>query len=243
MDKPIKNIYQRVLGVMEDVEYIQKSDKKVNNMYRFVSHDQVTGKLHPFLVKHGIVVVPNVKSREQNGNMTIICLDVAFINADKPEDLIRIESWGYGIDGGGKDQNGNEKGMGDKGPGKAVSYAFKYALLKIFCLETGDDPDNDAHAEHIPDANLRHKKDDAISPREKSINSMLTLEEFYNTIFPYMPEHNDPSFGSTANMLEYLNTMVTKTRHLNELMHQAMRSEEMMKRFCSSWLAWHKAKS
>jgi hypothetical protein len=41
--------------------------------------------------------------------------------------------------------------MGDKGPGKAVSYAFKYALLKVFCLETGDDPDNDANARYEPE--------------------------------------------------------------------------------------------
>jgi hypothetical protein len=29
----------------------------------------------------------------------------------------------------------------DKGPGKAISYGVKYALLKVLGLETGDDPD------------------------------------------------------------------------------------------------------
>ena len=49
-----------------------------------------------------------------------------------------VRAFGYGIDNG------------EKGPGKAVSYAVKYALLKTFCLETGDDPDRDAGTEHVP---------------------------------------------------------------------------------------------
>ena len=30
----------------------------------------------------------------------------------------------------------------DKAPGKAISYAFKYALLKTFALETGEDEES-----------------------------------------------------------------------------------------------------
>jgi hypothetical protein len=44
-------------------------------------------------------------------------------------------SFGYGID----DQ--------DKGAGKAMSYAVKYALLKTLGLETGDDPDENQDAQ------------------------------------------------------------------------------------------------
>jgi hypothetical protein len=38
----------------------------------------------------------------------------------------------------------------DKGPGKAISYAVKYALLKALGLETGDDPDEDQASVHKP---------------------------------------------------------------------------------------------
>lgn len=127
-----KNIYQRMLAIMADLDYIQKSDKTVNNQYRFVSHDQVTAAIHPLLVKHGVLAVPTVHSLAQEGNRTSVCLTTYFINVDEPMDKIFVESWGYGVD------------QSDKGPGKAVSYAFKYAILKTFCLETGDDPDTDA---------------------------------------------------------------------------------------------------
>jgi hypothetical protein len=225
MQKNEKNIYQRIIGVMEDVEYIQKLDKKVNNQYRFVSHDQVTGKLHPALVKHGIVVIPTVKSLAVDGNRTTVCLDVSFVNCDKPEDLVKIESWGFGID------------QGDKGPGKAVSYAFKYAMLKVFCLETGDDPDNDAEATHEPEVKSSQKKPESNSVQERP--TPLASEEFYYKIFIFIPEHIDPSFGSARNMTDYLNSLASEHISIEKIMTQALRSEEMMKRFCNSWYQWH----
>jgi hypothetical protein len=58
-------------------------------------------------------------------------MTVRFVNVDDPQDFFDVETFGYGLD----DQ--------DKGPGKAMSYAVKYALLKTLGLETGDDPDED----------------------------------------------------------------------------------------------------
>jgi hypothetical protein len=130
------NIFKRILGVMSELSYIGKGDKTVNGQYRFVSHDQVTAKLHPLFVKYGIALVTTVEGAEQIGNRTSVRLSICFVNTDCPLDNFTVKSLGYGVDGG------------DKGPGKAVSYAYKYALLKTFCLETGDDPDNDADAHY-----------------------------------------------------------------------------------------------
>ena len=59
-----------------------------------------------------------------------------FVNVDDAADFIEVATAGYGID----DQ--------DKGPGKAISYAVKYALLKTLGLESGDDPDEDQDTVH-----------------------------------------------------------------------------------------------
>jgi len=72
---------------------------------------------------------------------------VIFVNVDDPKDRTATTHIGYGIDSSEKD---GRISVGDKGPGKAISYAFKYALLKTFCLETGDDPDNDANSAYEP---------------------------------------------------------------------------------------------
>jgi hypothetical protein len=133
-----RNVHQRMIAVTKAVGNVAKGDKKVNGQYSFVSHDAVTKALQPHLVEQGLAVLPTVVARTQDGNRTEVDMEVLIVNVDNPEDTVTIKAFGYGID--------NQ----DKGPGKAVSYATKYALLKAFCLETGDDPDNDAKTEHEP---------------------------------------------------------------------------------------------
>ena len=78
-------------------------------------------------------------SRETNvdGNRVELKLDIRFVNIDEPADYTDVPSFGFGID------------SQDKGPGKAMSYAVKYALLKTLGLETGDDVERD-NIEHSP---------------------------------------------------------------------------------------------
>ena len=59
-------------------------------------------------------------------------MTIRFANIDAPSDFIDVPTFGYGVD------------QQDKGPGKAMSYAVKYALLKALGLETGDDADNES---------------------------------------------------------------------------------------------------
>ena len=125
------NIYQRLSEVMKEVSYIKKEDKKVNGQYTFASHDAVTAKIRPYLIKNGIVTIPRVVSHTQDGNRTEVDIEIDFVNIDNPEDKIVVPTFGYGID--------NQ----DKGVGKAISYAVKYAYLKVLALETGDDPERD----------------------------------------------------------------------------------------------------
>jgi len=133
------NIYQRINGIMSEAKYIEKEKKQVNGQYRFASHDAVTAKLNPLLVKYGVVVVPDIVEMLQSGNRTTCKLQITFINIDNPGDKFHVTYYGYGLDGQ------------DKGPGKAISYAFKYAMLKTFCLETGDDPDQDSKTVFTPE--------------------------------------------------------------------------------------------
>jgi hypothetical protein len=126
------NIYQRIQAVMRDVEYIQKEDKKVNNQYRFVSHDAVTAKVRPALIKHGIVITTENINRVQNGNRCEVVVTYRVVNVDDPNDFCITQSCGSGID--------NQ----DKSDGKSLSYSYKYLLLKLFALETGDDPERDS---------------------------------------------------------------------------------------------------
>lgn len=124
------NIYQRINAVQQEIDFVQK-EKKQGMRYSIVSHDAVTAKVRPLMVKHGIVYYPLQFKMEQVGNRTQLICQVAFQNIDDVTDRMVVDTAGFGID----DQ--------DKGPGKAISYAVKYALLKALGLESGDDPDED----------------------------------------------------------------------------------------------------
>jgi hypothetical protein len=92
--------------------------------------------VRPLMVKHGVLYYPTEMVMSQVGNRTEMQMYVRFVNVDDRDDSIAVATAGYGID----DQ--------DKGPGKAISYAVKYALLKTLGLESGDDPDEDQETKH-----------------------------------------------------------------------------------------------
>lgn len=136
------NIYQRLNEVRKVVEYLQK-DKEVAGKYMVVTHDAVTALVRPRLVEFGIITVPNlVKSQTTNTSMTtgkgipIIRYEatyrVTFVNMDEPTERVDMEIESHALD------------EGDKAPGKAISYAVKYALLKMFNIETGEDEESRA---------------------------------------------------------------------------------------------------
>lgn len=138
------NIHQRIAKVMQTITYIQK-ERKAGMRYTIVSHDAVTAKVRGPLLEAGIHYYPKTVSHVQNGNRTQCEMVVRFVNIDDPSDYIDVETFGFGID----DQ--------DKGPGKAMSYAVKYALLKCLGLETGDDPDLEQDVQHKQA--VQHKRD------------------------------------------------------------------------------------
>jgi hypothetical protein len=130
-----KTVLQRLNAVQDEVDYVQK-EKKAGMRYSIVSHDAVTAKVRPLMVKHGVLYFPHEFDMKQVGNRTELTCLVRFANIDDRDDWIDVGSAGYGID------------EQDKGPGKAISYAVKYALLKCLGLESGDDPDYDQDVKH-----------------------------------------------------------------------------------------------
>lgn len=160
------NIHQRLAEVMQSVTYIQKEAKQ-GMQYKIVSHDKVTAKVRPALLAAGIVYYPIRCEHTHNGNRAECEMTVRFVNIDDPTDFFEVQTFGYGVD------------SQDKGPGKAMSYAVKYALLKALGLETGDDADHDSidHSRNDPantpeptDAEVRDRIKAAISKQGNAAN-------------------------------------------------------------------------
>ena len=133
------NLYQRINEVRKAINYVQK-DKSVSTgggSYKAVTHDQVTGMVREHMVKHGIVSYPILvesKSNAKEGDAKQFryeaTYDIVFVNIEDPSDKLCIRIQAHAMDNA------------DKAPGKALSYAKKYALLKLFELETGEDEES-----------------------------------------------------------------------------------------------------
>ncbi|HET6890500.1 MAG TPA: ERF family protein [Pyrinomonadaceae bacterium] len=133
------NIYQRINEVRKAIGYVQK-DKDVSTgdgSYKAVTHDAVTGMVRDALIKQGVVIVPSVlsavfhpKEPAAKRRLYEATYQIEFVNIDDPADKITTQ------------QNAHALDSGDKAPGKAMSYATKYAILKIFNIETGEDEES-----------------------------------------------------------------------------------------------------
>lgn len=135
------NVYQRINEVRKVVDYARKEKTVGEGGYKAVTHDQITALTREHFVKHGVVIYPVLTSHrtELTGTTTkhgtpFIRFEASYrfevVNADDPADRFSIEIAAHAID------------QGDKAPGKALSYAKKYAVLKLLEIESGEDDEN-----------------------------------------------------------------------------------------------------
>ena len=125
------NIYQKMLEVMKNIEYLNKDDAVSygSTKYRAMSEEKVTMTVRKELIKQGLVVFPIEQSVTKDGNLTTTNTTYKMVNVEKPDEFVLLASSGQGAD------------TQDKGVGKAMTYSFKYMLLRTFAIPTGEDPD------------------------------------------------------------------------------------------------------
>lgn len=140
------NIYQKISEVMKNIEYLAKDDQVAfgTTKYKAISEEKVTTAVREQLVKQGIVIIP-IKQESTNKELirtdksvnmlTEVHTKYRIQNIDDINDFIEVESNGTGVD------------TQDKGVGKAMTYAYKYMLLRTFAIPTGEDPDKISSAE------------------------------------------------------------------------------------------------
>jgi len=151
------NIHEKILAITKDIGNVPMEDKKVNNQYRFVSHQAVTDALRPLLIKHKATSIPTVIKHQKEGNTTILTVEITLTNVEKINEYFTVRSVGYGVD--------NE----DKGTGKAFSYAVKTAYLKLFNLSTGDEDNERYQVDQMSDLEKWKTENPASCQRLKSL--------------------------------------------------------------------------
>ena len=124
---------------------IQKARKNAQQGYAFRGIDDVYGALAPLLAEHGLCIIPRVLSRTcterqtKNGSAIFYtCCDVEYtVAAVADGSTITARIMGEAMD------------SGDKSTNKAMSAAYKYLALQLFCIPTEGDNDADATTHEV----------------------------------------------------------------------------------------------
>ena len=137
-------IYDLMAKVMGDIEAVRKTRKNEFHNYLFRGIDEVYNAVQPALVKHGVFCTPTLIEKtvtriatEKNKPATHTVMTVAHTFYAPDGSHVVTTTTGEAID------------TGDKGCNKAMSAAYKYALIQTFCIPTEGDNDTEAHSHSI----------------------------------------------------------------------------------------------
>lgn len=138
------NIFQRMSRITQEMAAVAKNLQvgEGKSQYKAVGEADILAAVKPLEAKHGVYSYPVSREVIESGTMEKdgkygksvqlylrIKVTYRFLCIDTPDSFIEIESFGDGVD------------TQDKAPGKAMTYADKYALMKAYKIITGDDPD------------------------------------------------------------------------------------------------------
>lgn len=171
------NLYEKLLAIQQSVDNIIKDGKNQSDKYDFASNENVLDRFRPLLNQHDLLLIPRMESalihegQTRSGTaryLTEITFTMTWHDVKSGEEL-SVPWYAQGVDL-----------AGEKGVGKAATYAEKTFLLKFFHVPTNkDDPDNDKRtgSGEKPTAGTAAGKELAAYHR-KAISQMM--DELYN---------------------------------------------------------------
>lgn len=135
------NLYEKLLEIQKRVDGIIKDAKNTSDKYDFASDENVLDRFRPMMDEFGLLLIPHISQTNlhegttKSGTsrfMTEVWYDMTWHDVESGDELV-VPWYAQGVDL-----------AGEKGVGKAATYAEKYFLLKFFHVPTKrDDPDSD----------------------------------------------------------------------------------------------------
>lgn len=156
------NIFQKMAAITAELKAVEKDltvQTTKTSSYKAVSERGILDAIKPLEEKYRVYSYPvgrkvlesnliqnesvyedakgNKTTTPKTAYMTRIETTYRFVNIDNPTDFIETTTFAEGID------------SQDKGSGKAMTYADKYALMKSYKVSTGEDVDEGTDAEEL----------------------------------------------------------------------------------------------
>lgn len=199
------NLFEKIQAVSNEIRTIEKNMTVGSGNYAYkavadidvmiaVKDAETLYKLVSIPIKQELInteIVRTIKKDvESITYVDIVKMVVRIIDLEEPSQYIDIETFGRGLD------------SGDKGFGKASTYARKYAMLNAYKIATGEDPDKDKSVEQTT-----VKLDDK---RDEVFNYLMTDNKYMNNILAYF------SLGSIEDLSDQqIHTVYTNIKKKN----------------------------
>ena len=153
MGNNIKNLATKMIKIMSDVEFIQKNGFNQFHRYKYATEADVVSAFAKALRNNNVFMFQSILDRscityktrgDKDSFLVTVKMEITFVDADSGESFTSI------FYGDGSDSD-------DKGVYKAITGAQKYALMKTFLVETGDDPERDSGGHENNDKKIQLK--------------------------------------------------------------------------------------
>lgn len=131
-------VVEALNAAMTAVGAVAKGDRNNAQNFNFRGIDAVVNACSPAFRQHGIVVTPSLVSIERETTKTAKGATMAVVHV-----VVAYTFWGPAGDSVTATVAAESFDSGDKATAKAMSVAFRTALLQTLCLPT-DDPDPDS---------------------------------------------------------------------------------------------------
>lgn len=136
---PQRSLIKKLAEVMAEVERVPKDGHNSYHGYDYATESAITAAVRGGMARRNLMLVSSVVDtklaeidRKNGGKDRLVSLLVEFTVHDGDSgETLAFRKWGEGQD------------PGDKASYKAETGALKYALLKLFQIPTGDDPERD----------------------------------------------------------------------------------------------------
>jgi hypothetical protein len=137
--EPKRSLVKKLAEIMGEVGHVAKNGRNVSQGYDYATEADIAAAVRGGLSKRAVMMIPSVEKTEwsslptrSGGSLRLCTLTVKFTLEDGDSGETRsLIAVGEGTD------------SGDKASYKAMTGAEKYALMKLFLIPTGDDPEKD----------------------------------------------------------------------------------------------------
>lgn len=139
-------IVQALAAVMNEIKVVRKEERNQAQNFSFRGIDAVLNAVGPALRKHGVVVMPGVHEHSYDTVVTSRGTSMAHV-------VVKVTYAFYGPAGDSLHATviGEAMDAGDKAGAKAMSVAFRTALLQALALPTDEtDPDAESYERAAP---------------------------------------------------------------------------------------------